>query len=173
MKERRDCPICLEKCNIESVKLPCRHQIHSQCLELYMKNNILKCAECSIKYKLSKDRKIIIKASDYKNMEFFIKNKYDKISCILIVPGMVFWLIVSTFYFMSWTLTKTQDSNILLILFICWTLFYLSLNATFIIFFKYLEKRYYSVLKKYCMSFFKKTYIILENLPNNDIENQI
>ena len=56
--ERRNCPICLEECKVNSKILPCKHQIHSECLKLQLKNNILKCAECAVEYKFLEDGKI-------------------------------------------------------------------------------------------------------------------
>lgn len=73
--ERRNCPICLEECKLNSKILPCKHQIHSECLQLQLNNsNILKCAECSVEYKFLENGKIVTNSNCSKYCIIFCKN---------------------------------------------------------------------------------------------------
>lgn len=77
--ERRICPICVEECNLNSKILPCKHQMHSECLNKTIKNNILKCPECSKIYIFLENGKIITESNLSKNCRKYFEIIYNGI----------------------------------------------------------------------------------------------
>ena len=115
--ERRNCPVCLELCLSDSIKLPCGHQYHKICLDKQLENaHLQKCAECLTVYRFNADHtKIELDRQNYKICTKINKwctlfsNYFLKPICFAFYAIIALLLIISPFYSIVWISLNKRD----------------------------------------------------------------